>query len=54
MKIRETPPGFKWCPDCGEFRPLDDFYRAKYQPFGRQGYCKPHMDARSKASQKRT
>lgn len=30
----------KRCSRCGETKPLDDFYRAKSRPDGRQAYCK--------------
>jgi hypothetical protein len=33
-------PTFKTCTNCGEAKLLDEFYRAKDKPFGRQSWCK--------------
>ena len=35
-----VPSGYKWCPDCTEAKPLDDFHRALRQSGGRASYCK--------------
>ncbi|HEU5266425.1 MAG TPA: endonuclease VII domain-containing protein [Jatrophihabitans sp.] len=38
---RDVPDGLKWCPECGEVKPLDDFPRNRSQRRGRGSYCKP-------------
>ena len=44
-----VPDGFKWCPDCREVKPLDDYPRSR-SPSGRHSYCKPCHNARGRAS----
>lgn len=38
------------CPDCGEEKPPDDFYRRRSRPQGRQHFCKECSKARSRAN----
>lgn len=38
----------KRCPDCGETKPLDAFYKNRASKDGVQGYCKPCWDVRTK------
>lgn len=40
----------KWCPDCGDFQPLEIFVRNRSTPDGYGGYCRPHQNGRSRAS----
>ena len=42
----------KPCPDCGEVKPLDEFYNNKSRTDGKEPYCKPCKDARSIAWRK--
>ena len=44
------PQGTKWCPDCAAFLPLTDFVRNRSTGDGHGGYCRPHQNARAKAS----
>ena len=46
----EVLDGYKWCPDCGLVKPLQDFVRNASQPSGRAPYCKPCHNTRGKAS----
>src|SRR5262249_41281101 len=43
----------KRCPDCGEWKPLDEFPRNKNSKDGRHAYCKPCHNARGKESKQR-
>jgi hypothetical protein len=43
----------KRCPDCGEWKPLDDFPRNKNCKDGRHPYCKPCHNAHGKESKQR-
>ena len=43
----------KFCKDCGQTKPLDDFYKNRTQAQGRQAYCKPCWRLRSQATYKR-
>ena len=45
-----VPPGRKWCADCGEVMPLDDFVRSVAAPSGYSSYCKPCHNVRSRKS----
>jgi hypothetical protein len=42
------PGGHKWCPDCGEIKPFDDFPASKSNSSGRHSYCKPCHNARGR------
>src|SRR4051794_37393553 len=44
------PPGRKWCADCEQVLPLDDFVRTVATATGYGSYCKPCHNARSKKS----
>jgi hypothetical protein len=37
----DVPDGNKWCPQCGEVKPLADFPRNRSQRSGYTSYCKP-------------
>jgi hypothetical protein len=43
----------KRCPDCGEWKPEDEFPRNKNYRDGRHPYCKPCHNARGKESKQR-
>lgn len=45
-----VPDGSKWCPDCGEVKPLAEFPRTKRSRSGVHSYCKPCHNARGKVS----
>ncbi|MFI9528336.1 endonuclease VII domain-containing protein [Micromonospora rosaria] len=47
-----VPAGQKWCPDCDQVKPLDDFPRTT-KPSGRHSYCKPCHNARGKETAQR-
>ena len=40
-----VPDGHKWCLECGEVKPLDQFPRNKSQRSGYMTYCKPCHNA---------
>jgi hypothetical protein len=44
----EAPDGMKWCPDCGQYRSLEDFSRNAASRDGWQSYCKTHHVERGK------
>lgn len=48
----QVPEGMKWCRDCDEVKPLDEFVRAK-KVSGRGSYCKPCQNARTDESRLR-
>jgi hypothetical protein len=50
---RVSPPGMRWCPDCAEARPQEEFPRNRSTGSGYATYCKPHQNARSKESKLR-
>jgi hypothetical protein len=43
----------KRCPDCGKWKPLDEFPRNKNTKDGRHSYCKPCHNARGKETYER-
>src|SRR6266567_3444859 len=43
----------KRCPDCGEYKPLEEFPRNKRMRDGRHAYCKPCHNARGRESKDR-
>lgn len=45
-----VPEGFKWCPDCGEVKPLAKFPSTRANVSGRHSYCKPCHNARGRAT----
>ncbi|MEU8265070.1 endonuclease VII domain-containing protein [Micromonospora sp. NPDC048999] len=47
-----VPVGSKWCPDCDQVKPLEDFPRTK-KASGRHSYCKPCHNARGKETAQR-
>jgi hypothetical protein len=46
----EVPEGAKWCPDCGQVKPVVEFPRTKAATSGRHTYCRPCHNARGRAS----
>ena len=46
----EVSDGHKWCPDCGQVLPLDQFGRNAAAASGRASYCKPCHNARGRRS----
>lgn len=47
---RESPTGYKWCPDCDTVKPLEDFPRTRASRSGRYTYCLPCHNARGRAT----
>jgi hypothetical protein len=43
-----VPSGHKWCADCEEVRPLDDFVRTSASKSGFGSYCKPCHNRRGR------
>jgi hypothetical protein len=43
----------KRCPDCGKYKPLEEFPRNKRMRVGRHAYCKPCHNARGRESKNR-
>jgi hypothetical protein len=52
-KPRAVPEGHRYCPDCGETKPLADFPSSRNDSGGRGGYCKPCHNARGRESKQR-
>jgi hypothetical protein len=50
---RVVPDGYRYCPDCGETKPLDEFPRSQNDTSGRHRYCKPCHNARGQETKKR-
>lgn len=50
---RVVPDGQRYCPDCGETKPLADFPRSRNDTGGRGRYCKPCHNARGTETKKR-
>lgn len=48
-----TAPG-KYCPDCGEVRPRDEFYKNSRRGDGLSGYCGKHQLARDRSYRSKT
>jgi len=46
----EVAEGMKWCRDCGQVKPLDEFPIATRKANGHSSYCKPCFAARVVAS----
>lgn len=47
---RMVPDGSKWCPDCDQVKPFEDFPATRANESGRHTYCKPCHNARGRAS----
>jgi hypothetical protein len=45
-----VPDGFKWCPDCGTVKPLEEFPKTRASASGYSSYCKPCHNVRGKLS----
>jgi len=52
VKPPEVLDGMKWCRDCGEIKPLDEFVKSK-KASGRGSYCKPCQNLRSNETRQR-
>jgi len=50
---REVPEGHRYCPDCGEIKPMEAFPRSRNDSGGRGRYCKPCHTARGAESKLR-
>ena len=50
---RNLDDGLKWCPDCQQAKPLDDFPRHRSALDGRGGYCKPCHNERGRQTKLR-
>ncbi|HTW20285.1 MAG TPA: endonuclease VII domain-containing protein [Mycobacteriales bacterium] len=48
-----VPEGYKWCRDCEQAKPLEDFCRNRNEPRGRAQYCKVCHNARSRETRER-
>lgn len=46
----DVPAGHKWCPDCGDVKPFEEFPRTVASRTGRATYCLPCHNARGQAS----
>lgn len=46
----DVPAGCKWCPDCDQVLPNEEFSRNRNTKTGLNTYCKPCHNARSRAS----
>ncbi|GAA3167552.1 hypothetical protein GCM10010531_20390 [Blastococcus jejuensis] len=47
---RVVPDGSKWCPDCDQIKPFNDFPGTRANASGRHTYCKPCHNARGRAT----
>lgn len=47
---RVVPEGSKWCPDCDQVNPLEDYPATRANVSGRHTYCKPCPNARGRAT----
>lgn len=54
MRAMLTGMNDKKCPDCGEFKSRDDFYRNKSARDGLNSYCKPCWAVRARAQRDKT
>lgn len=50
---RVVPDGHRYCPDCGETKPLVEFPRSRNDSGGHGRYCKPCHNARGVESKQR-
>ncbi|MFF0317534.1 endonuclease VII domain-containing protein [Micromonospora sp. NPDC005252] len=50
---RPVGEGLKWCPDCEQIKPLNDFPTTSTKASGRHSYCKPCHNARGKETAQR-
>ncbi|MFF5083906.1 endonuclease VII domain-containing protein [Actinoplanes sp. NPDC000266] len=50
---RVVPEGHRYCPDCGETKPLLEFPRSRNDSGGHGRYCKPCHNARGRESKER-
>ena len=50
---RNVPTGSKWCPDCDQVKPFEDFPATRANASGRHTYCKPCHNARGRATLER-
>jgi len=50
LRPTEIPAGHKWCADCGETKPFDQFSRNRTSRSGYTTYCKPCTSVRNRKS----
>lgn len=50
---RDRHPGKKWCPDCQDYRALEDFGRNRSEGDGLTWYCKEHHNERGRRNRVR-
>jgi hypothetical protein len=50
VTARRLQTGFKWCPDCAAYQPVDSFALNRASRDGRGSYCKTHTNERNRAS----
>ena len=53
MLILPSVPDAKWCPECGRFKALADFYTDRRSSDGKTVYCKPCTSVRNAESKAR-
>jgi len=53
QSVVPVPAGSKWCPDCGEIKPLSEFARTKAKVSGYHSYCLTCHTARGVESKNR-
>jgi 5-methylcytosine-specific restriction endonuclease McrA len=49
-KVPKAPPGLKTCPDCGETKPVSEYYADKRTRDGLAGHCKACKARRTRAA----
>lgn len=47
-KKYRAKPGYKWCNDCKEFLPVEQFWKNKTKVDGLDSYCKKHTYLRNR------
>ncbi len=50
---REVADGYRWCPDCRDELPENEFARNASSSSGFSSYCKPHHNQRGRESKER-
>jgi hypothetical protein len=51
--MSDSLDGMKWCPECGRWKALDDFFTDRRAGDGRTSYCRPCQTARNAESKAR-
>ncbi len=52
-EVRSPPPGMAWCPDCADFKTVEEFPRNRATASGLAAYCKVHQNLRTRESRLR-